>query len=342
MNIKRMVLSVFLLPLLLSGFLLPPAAPDAAVTTDIAPNAIKNTQGSASGSVAALAEQDQGGADDTPAAYVLFKTPGKKYIGFRTFTLPSVIRAKQISSALLQVNFKGPAATQQVWTWSIYNWKTGRWIKLGSSVNTAANSWNGLSFPIANMVPYVSGTNKVRVRIASSNASADAKLDFEGLQITYEPITPAPTVTATPTRTATSTPTCAAHDNAFECQVLFLLNAERTKRGLAPLTSNALLHTAARAHSNDMAQNNFFDHVGSDGSTFSERITDAGYDWSAAAENIAAGYSTPADVVEGWMNSTGHRNNILNANYVHIGIGYVYRSAAEWDHYWTTDFGKPW
>lgn len=204
MKARHLFLLLFIIPLLLSSLIFPAISAAAPVDTIVTPFSIKNTQGSVSGTVASLAVQDQSGTDDTPSAYVLFKTPGKKYIGFRLFSLPAEIRAKLVSSAVLHVNFKGPAATQQVWTWSIYNWKAGRWIRLGNSSTATADSWNTLSFPIANIVPYVNGTNKVRIRIASSNARADAKLDYEALHITYEPATATPT--RTPTRTATPLP----------------------------------------------------------------------------------------------------------------------------------------
>jgi uncharacterized protein YkwD len=78
----------------------------------------------------------------------------------------------------------------------------------------------------------------------------------------------------------------------------------------------------------DMGAKNFFSHTGSNGSTFTQRITNAGY-------------STPAAVVDGWMASTGHCNNIMNPNFKHLGVGYSYASGATYRHYWTQDFGRP-
>jgi uncharacterized protein YkwD len=107
------------------------------------------------------------------------------------------------------------------------------------------------------------------------------------------------------------------------------------------LTFDERLRCSARKHSKDMGTNNFFSHTGSNGSTFSQRITSAGYVWTAAAENIGAGYATATAVVNGWMASTGHCNNIMNGNYKHLGIGYFYSSPATYDHYWTQSFGRP-
>lgn len=133
----------------------------------------------------------------------------------------------------------------------------------------------------------------------------------------------------------------------FETQVLTLVNQKRAagatcggvyKPPVAALTLDSRLRCAARKHSKDMGANNFFSHTGSNGSTPFQRMTSAGYTYSYAGENIAAGYSTPSATVTGWMNSTGHCNNIMNGNYKHLGVGY-YRSASGYGHYWTQDFG---
>jgi uncharacterized protein YkwD len=127
--------------------------------------------------------------------------------------------------------------------------------------------------------------------------------------------------------------------NSFELQVVDLVNQQRASFGLAPLALDVRLVEAAQRHSDDMAARNFVSHTGSDGSTAAGRISAAGYVWYAAAENIAAGYATPASVVAGWMGSPGHRSNILNGTYQHIGVGYAYNVAAAYDHYWTQTFG---
>lgn len=122
---------------------------------------------------------------------------------------------------------------------------------------------------------------------------------------------------------------------AAEDEVLELTNLERERRGCDPLRPNDQLHEAARAHSTDMAERNYFDHVSPEGSGPAERATDAGYDaW--AAENIAMGYPTAEDVVAGWMNSKGHRENILNCDFRAIGVGLAESSRG---NYWTQMFG---
>ena len=97
--------------------------------------------------------------------------------------------------------------------------------------------------------------------------------------------------------------------------------------------------TVAQAHSQDMATRNYFDHNTPEGKSPFDRMTAAGYAFSSAAENIAAGQRTPADVVTAWMNSAGHRANILNCGLTQIGVGYA--TGGSYGVYWTQDFGTP-
>ena len=131
----------------------------------------------------------------------------------------------------------------------------------------------------------------------------------------------------------------------FIQQVLQLTNAERAQAGLRSLQLNVLLSRAAQRHSESMAYQDFFGHTGADGSSPFERIRNEGYRYSAAAENVAAGQSTPEDVVRSWMNSDGHRANILNPGYIDIGIGYEFLAndtgRVNFRHYWTQTFGIP-
>jgi len=116
--------------------------------------------------------------------------------------------------------------------------------------------------------------------------------------------------------------------------VIRLTNAERAGGGCGPLVNNGKLHAAALGHSVDMAEKDYFSHTSQDGSSMTDRIERQGYSWRSLAENIAAGYRTPASVVDGWMNSSGHRANIMNCNLTEIGVGFH-------DFHWTQNFGKP-
>ncbi|MEU5179011.1 sigma-70 family RNA polymerase sigma factor [Streptomyces longwoodensis] len=119
-------------------------------------------------------------------------------------------------------------------------------------------------------------------------------------------------------------------------QVLALVNQERKTAGCAPLTTNDRLRDAAQAHSDDMAARDFFDHVNPDGTDPGRRITAAGYRWSTYGENIAKGQQTARSVMTSWMNSPGHRANILNCAFKNLGVG-VHRG--DGGPYWTQDFG---
>jgi uncharacterized protein YkwD len=116
-------------------------------------------------------------------------------------------------------------------------------------------------------------------------------------------------------------------------QVVTLTNAQRTQNGCGALRTDAKLTAAAQEHSEDMSARNYFDHDTPDGRTPWERIEAQGYA-QPSAENIAMGYPTAQAVVEGWMNSPGHKANILNCDSHAIGVGYDPDG-----NYWTQDFG---
>ncbi len=155
--------------------------------------------------------------------------------------------------------------------------------------------------------------------------------------------TPIYTSTPTPTATPIHTPTPTSVTDDFRSRVIARTNDYRLQNGCSALTMNELLNNAAQGHSNDMALNDFFSHTGSNGSSPWDRMRNAGYYYSRAAENVAAGYSSPESVVVGWMNSAGHRANILNCDLKDIGVGYYYlgndTGNVNYRHYWTQVFG---
>ncbi|EJQ09222.1 serine protease [Bacillus cereus] len=119
----------------------------------------------------------------------------------------------------------------------------------------------------------------------------------------------------------------------FEQRVVELTNAERTKQGLPALQIDTELSKVARIKSEDMQKNNYFDHNSPTyGSPF-DMMKKFGISYKSAGENIAQGQRTPEEVVQAWMNSAGHRANILNSGFTHIGVGYV-----ESGNYWTQQF----
>ncbi|TAA47461.1 CAP domain-containing protein [Corallincola spongiicola] len=107
------------------------------------------------------------------------------------------------------------------------------------------------------------------------------------------------------------------------------------------LSMNALLDRAAEGHSANMANYDFFDHTGLDGSSPGDRISEQGYDWRSYGENIAAGQFNAQQAVNGWMNSPGHCRNIMNPNVTEMGLACVENSSASYGRYWTQVFARP-
>ena len=122
-----------------------------------------------------------------------------------------------------------------------------------------------------------------------------------------------------------------------QADVVALTNRERARAGLPPLAVDPLLTTAAQAHSADMAARAFYSHTSPEGSRPWDRAAAAGCTRRSIGENIACGQRSPAEVVEGWMNSPGHRANILKPGFTHIGAGFAGGGPAA--TYWTQLFG---
>ncbi|WP_422752889.1 CAP domain-containing protein [Micromonospora sp. WMMD708] len=120
-------------------------------------------------------------------------------------------------------------------------------------------------------------------------------------------------------------------------QVVDLVNAERAKAGCAAVTVDAKLTLAAQQHSQDQADHKTMTHTGSDGSNAGQRLDRAGYAWRTYGENVAWNQQTPAAVMQAWMNSSGHRANILNCAFTQIGVGVANGNGP----YWTQDFAAP-
>jgi uncharacterized protein YkwD len=146
---------------------------------------------------------------------------------------------------------------------------------------------------------------------------------------------PAPTTTkpTTTTRPPTTTTTPSTPPPSDTDEVFTLVNQARATAGCKALTEDPRLDKAAQGHSDDMSANNYFSHTTQAGVTFDKRETAAGYP-SPGGENIAEGQTTAQQVMTDWMNSSGHRANILNCQFTAIGIGLATKG---W--YWTQDFG---
>lgn len=158
---------------------------------------------------------------------------------------------------------------------------------------------------------------------------------------------PAPTTTTTTTTTAASTTTTTSTTTARRStaraaapavgtgpagRVLAMVNAERAKAGCDAVAGNAALDRAAADYAALMARTGTFSHTGPDGSSFADRVRAAGYD-DPGGENIAQGQTSADEVMDDWMNSPGHRRNILDCSFRTLGVG-------EADDYWVQEFGR--
>lgn len=160
--------------------------------------------------------------------------------------------------------------------------------------------------------------------------------DTDFPEITPPPVLPdtdEPEIIPPDEKPDTELPDVSGPTNNYEHEVLQLVNKERSARGLNPLQMDSKVQQVARIKSQDMQKNNYFDHTSPTyGSPF-DMLKSFGVNYSMAGENIAYGHTSPAAVVEGWMNSQGHRENILNPNFTHLGVGYE-----PVGHYWTQMF----
>lgn len=125
---------------------------------------------------------------------------------------------------------------------------------------------------------------------------------------------------------------------AMTQETLAAINAERKAKGLAALRLNARLQEAAQSHACDSANRNRMGHDGSDGSDLGDRADRAGYDFREIAENVAQGYPSPQMVTQGWMNSPGHRRNILLRRARDAGLGLAV--GANGDLHWVFNLGR--
>ncbi|MCX4529716.1 MULTISPECIES: sigma-70 family RNA polymerase sigma factor [unclassified Streptomyces] len=167
---------------------------------------------------------------------------------------------------------------------------------------------------------------------ASTSASASASAS-------PSPSTASPTPSQSRTKSTPPKPSAPAPAPApagVAGQVIALVNKERAAAGCGPLKEDPKLRAAAQGHSDDMAARDFFDHTNPDGADPGKRTTAAGYKWSTYGENIARGQQTADSVMNSWMNSPGHRANILNCSFKDIGVGIHQGAGGPW---WTQNFG---
>lgn len=148
-------------------------------------------------------------------------------------------------------------------------------------------------------------------------------------------------LTLVPGRASDVTPSTNSASELFVQRVLELTNLQRKKVGVPPLRLQDKLAECAIWKARDMASKNYFSHDDANGRGLAERVTSFGYgSWTAVGENIAAGQESPEEVVDGWMKSPSHRQNLLSADYAEIGIGYAVALKGEYHTYWVQEFGS--
>lgn len=178
------------------------------------------------------------------------------------------------------------------------------------------------------------GRSYITLRVLAESFGYDVEWKNKSVYIT-KPTTSIPDTNKPETNTPEMDNSTVDTQTSFEDQVLTLVNKERATAGLSPLTMDENLRKVARIKSTDMRTNGYFSHTSPTyGSPF-DMMEQFGISYTAAGENIAQGYTTPEQVVNGWMNSSGHRANILSTKFTHIGVGYDANG-----HYWTQMFIK--
>ena len=194
-------------------------------------------------------------------------------------------------------------------------------LQCGSSGSCgAAANGNQLSGLLCRLLPQYCGGSQ------AGDAETPAKPETPS-----QPETPAKP--ETPPQPSSPSESAGSTASAYEREVIRLVNAERAKYGLAALKEDALLTRTARMKSQDMRDKGYFDHNSPTYGTPFQLMKSQGVTYRTAGENIAMGYRTPEAVVTAWMNSPGHRANILNASYTKLGVGYVASG-----NYWTQHF----
>ncbi|WP_408630228.1 CAP domain-containing protein [Amycolatopsis mongoliensis] len=217
----------------------------------------------------------------------------------------------------------------------VFSAATGTWMATAEG-NTAELGAAALVLPDA---PAGSGGGS-GTDLEGGKAPAPKQATTDAPASTTSSAAPAPTETSEAPQPTTSEaapppstkPVARVASSTVE-QVISLVNDERSQAGCKPLAEEPHLTEAAQDYSDDMSARNFFAHTNPEGVTFDQRIKNAGYS-KPGAENIAKGQTSASQVMTAWMNSEGHRANILNCSLTKIGVGFTKAG-----NYWVQDFG---
>lgn len=157
------------------------------------------------------------------------------------------------------------------------------------------------------------------------------------------------TTTAKPAPTPTPGGSSCTMDSTRQAMLQLVNQARANSRqcggqsypAVPALAWSCKLEAVALSHAQDMGSHNFFSHTGSNGLNVGQRVSNAGYSWSAVGENIAAGQPTAEAVVQGWLNSPGHCSNIMSGNFTEMGQARYDVSGSDYPVYWTQVLAKP-
>ena len=208
-----------------------------------------------------------------------------------------------------------------------YNIPGGKMIVIGGSMNGSNCEVPG--FPGVN----IPGVNIPGINIPGSNIP-DNSLPAPDFPDNMLPDQPGGMLPDQPGNPAPDQPGTDGSQDAFANEVVRLVNEERAKAGLPALTVDRGAASAAQVRAKEIERS--FSHTRPDGSSFNSALTEAGVNFRGAGENIAYGQNSPEKVMEGWMNSSGHRANILNSSYTSIGVGHYQNASGV--NYWTQLF----
>ncbi|MBR1735811.1 MAG: hypothetical protein IJ736_02180 [Firmicutes bacterium] len=204
-----------------------------------------------------------------------------------------------------------------------------------SKTNSCSNA-NSSAQKITRIITRCSPTYTITLptqKITTQTEQSTTQAQQSTTQTTQTQPTPQAQQPTTPTQQTTpQTPQVSQNNSSYAKQVLDLVNNERAKNGLSPLVLDNALSSVAQAKSEDMMNKNYFSHTSPTyGSPF-DMMKQFGISYTYAGENIAKGQKTPEQVVNAWMNSEGHRANILNKNFTKMGLGYAASGSTT---YWT-------
>ncbi len=206
-----------------------------------------------------------------------------------------------------------------------------------SSTSVFAATTNCTSVNYRNELSNLLNNKNIRCELTVNGKTVDLNsIDWKTVLKQYESAErPAATVEK-PAATLENNKAGSSSNLTYEQKVVELVNVERQKAGLPALKMDSAISNLARAKSKDMAVNNYFAHQSPTYGSAGDMLKQYGISWRAWGENIAAGQRTPEIVVNAWMNSSGHRANILSSNFSKIGVGYVTNSSGR--PYWTQIF----